>query len=633
MKRLFAILLTAALLLTLLPAAVVAAENEVTVGDFTIWATEGGTLTDSDYSFSDGRLAIKSATAVTVKNTDPDTATTNHIDVESENANITLAGVNIDVGTQYFLSAFRVTDKCTGTVTVTLADNTVNTLTGSLDCAGLQKDSSGYLIIQGDTLGTGSLIATGGGLAAGIGGSAGRPGSKIIIKGGTVVAQGGDLGAGIGGGRSADGGDITISGGTVTAQGGNLAAGIGGGFAADDVDDAFNITISGGSVRAIAGKNANAVGSGLDGNGPVTPQNKVSDGEDVYLLTIANPDSEPVTIDGTQYTPVNHVAADGTDTNLYVYLTGEHHTVQVGDDFTCYHYVNGQIVQCQLGDTPEKDTEGHWYLCTEDTCTEIHSYVAHNWSEWIPQEGGKHIRSCQTQGCTQRETGDCADKDQDHDCDDCGRELPKHTGGQATCTVQAVCSICGRSYGDLLRCKSIGYSDIGGKEWFHDDVDYVIEKGLMQGYGNGTFRPWEPLTRAELVQILYNWAGKPQVEITDRFSDVKTGIWYSEAVSWAYEKGIVNGMGDGTFGPNLPITREQLATMLYREAGEPETSGTLKDFADGNQASDYAVPALKWAVEQGILQGDQNEAGETCLRPQDDAKRGEVAAMLHRYIG
>lgn len=149
MKRLFAIILTAVLLLTLLPAAVVAADNEVTAGDFTIWATEGGTLTDSDYSFSDGRLVIKSATAVTVKNTAPGTATTNRIDVESENANITLAGVNIDVSNRDYTCAFTVTDQCTGTVTITLADNTVNELSSGLEDAGLQKNSSGSLVIQG----------------------------------------------------------------------------------------------------------------------------------------------------------------------------------------------------------------------------------------------------------------------------------------------------------------------------------------------------------------------------------------------------------------------------------------------------------------------------------------------------
>lgn len=665
-----------------------------------------------DYTYENNLLKVLSDKKVTIKNGEGITTTTDRIEVGSGvNANVDLAGVNINASRG---PAFKIADNSTGNVCIALKDGTTNILKSDVGYAGLQKNGvysatlgeltitgTGFLDatggsdgagIGGGEYGVGSNITISGGFVsasgnwgAGIGGGIEADGSNITISGGVVVAKGGGGSAGIGGGDNGSdpgpedmggaGRDITISGGTVTAQGGPAGAGIGGG----DNGEGSNITISGGSVKAIAGDGANAIGGGRS-KPSVTPKNKVSDGEDVYLITIANLDSKTVTIDGTEYTPVNHKAADGTDTNLYAYLTGEHHTVQVGNDIKCYHYVNDEFVQCQISNTLTKDTEGHWYPCTEDTCTEKHSYAAHSGTDdgdcttavtcvcgyvltaaqeahsfaWTPstQDEGKHNGSCQVDGCLQTDTGDCADGNRDHKCDECGRtmtdcadededhmcdtcgdELTQHTGGQATCTAQAVCSICGKGYGDLLSCKSHGYSDVGQLEWYHDDVDYVIEKGLMIGYENGTFRPCESLTRAELVQILYNWAGKPQVEITGQFSDVEPDVWYAKAVSWAYEEGIVNGMGNGKFSPDLPITREQLATMLYRQAGEPETTGTLEGFADGDQASIYAIPALKWAVEQGILQGDQDEAGKTCLRPQDDAKRGEVAAMLHRYIG
>ena len=179
-------------------------------------------------------------------------------------------------------------------------------------------------------------------------------------------------------------------------------------------------------------------------------------------------------------------------------------------------------------------------------------------------------------------------------------------------------------------CPTHDYKDVKSTEWYHLDVDYVVESGLMVGLDTGVFRPDENLTRAQMVQILYNWAGKPEVTGSSKFSDVADSAWYAKPIIWATEKGIVNGVGDGKFAPNDPVTREQLAKMLYFYAGQPEVSNELTDFADTAKITEYAVNPIKWAVEQDILRGDGSPRK---LRPTDSAKRREVAAMLHRYIG
>lgn len=202
------------------------------------------------------------------------------------------------------------------------------------------------------------------------------------------------------------------------------------------------------------------------------------------------------------------------------------------------------------------------------------------------------------------------------------------------------CTVCGETKTETIEkiatcdsgenCPIHDYTDVNTAQWYHLDVDYVVETGLMIGDGNGIFRPYGKLTRAEMVQILYNWAGKSEVIGSSEFSDVPNNEWYAKAVIWAANNGIVNGVGDGKFAPSAPVTREQLAAMLYRYAGEPKVSEALTDFADAETVSAYAVDAMKWAVQQDILRGD-GTPWQLC--PTDGAKRSEVAAMLHRYIG
>ncbi|MDO4487212.1 MAG: hypothetical protein Q4C46_11590, partial [Bacillota bacterium] len=237
-------------------------ENEQTTGAFTV---TDGTL-GTDYTYADNVLTIISETPLTIKNTNPSTSTTDRIEVaENVLANITLAGVNINVSDENEKAAFKIADESWDDVTITLADGSENTLISGTNCAGLQKNGDGYLTIKGGTNGTGKLTAIGGSGgygAAGIGGGKGGSGSNITISGGTVTATGEGEGAGIGGGSGGSGSNITISGGTVTATGFEGAA-IGGGLGGTG----SNITISGGTVTATGNIHGAGIGGGYGGSG------------------------------------------------------------------------------------------------------------------------------------------------------------------------------------------------------------------------------------------------------------------------------------------------------------------------------------------------------------------------------
>ena len=171
------------------------------------------------------------------------------------------------------------------------------------------------------------------------------------------------------------------------------------------------------------------------------------------------------------------------------------------------------------------------------------------------------------------------------------------------------------------------YHDIPANAWYNNAVNFVTEKGLMRGTGTNTFAPGDHLTRAMLAQILYNNEERPATG-GSAFTDVQSGAWYADAVSWATQKGIVSGYGSGQFGPDDNITREQLAVMLWRYAGMPASSASLNSFTDVDKAGDYALTALQWAVEKGIISGK----GNGILDPTGNATRAEVAQMLMNYF-
>lgn len=175
------------------------------------------------------------------------------------------------------------------------------------------------------------------------------------------------------------------------------------------------------------------------------------------------------------------------------------------------------------------------------------------------------------------------------------------------------------------------FGDIAG-EWFEADVEYVAEKGLMNGVGDGSmFAPLMDTSRGMIVTILWRMEGQPVPMTASTFKDVEKGAYYEQAVAWAAEKGIVNGYGD-TFGPNDNITREQFATILFRYAqfkGYDVSVGedtNILSYADAFSISEYAIPAMQWACGAGLING----IGDT-LQPAGAASRAQAAAILHRF--
>ena len=169
------------------------------------------------------------------------------------------------------------------------------------------------------------------------------------------------------------------------------------------------------------------------------------------------------------------------------------------------------------------------------------------------------------------------------------------------------------------------FSDVSDGVWYEKAVGYVAQNGLMGGTGDGVFSPNAPATRAMIVTTLHRMAGSPEAD-QSTFTDIPAGQWYAEAVAWASDNGIVSGRGDGTFGPDDSITREQLVLMLYRMEGRPTAQGDLSAFSDAGQVSSYAADAMAWAVETGLISGSDG-----VLDPQGLATRAQVTVILMRF--
>ena len=184
-----------------------------------------------------------------------------------------------------------------------------------------------------------------------------------------------------------------------------------------------------------------------------------------------------------------------------------------------------------------------------------------------------------------------------------------------------------------LVCASDLFQDVARGAWYHDGVDYMVRRGYMEGVGNNLFAVNGTMTRGQMVTILYRIAGKPTVEgLENPFKDVADGKFYTDAVIWAAENGIVEGNGDGTFNPNGFITRQQVAVILYRYSGEEAVSeDMLSSYPDGSKVANYAREAMNWAVAKGLIQGVAN--GETAtLNPAATATRGQMATIFMRDL-
>lgn len=241
-------------------------------------------------------------------------------------------------------------------------------------------------------------------------------------------------------------------------------------------------------------------------------------------------------------------------------------------------------------------------------------------------------------------------------CEDCGETLSTevipakgHSFGDWTVTKEATCfedgeetrtcSVCQAVetrpiFANSDHCPSKAFSDLDADAWYHEGVDYALTNGLMNGVGGGKFEPDGQLTRAQLVTVLYRAAGEPDTgKQVNPFTDVADDTWYTKAVIWAANNGIVNGVAKNTFAPDDSITREQIAAMLYRYAGaEAAKEDKLSAFPDAAKTSDWAKEALNWAVASGLINGVADANGTASLEPQATATRAQIATILMRWL-
>lgn len=178
----------------------------------------------------------------------------------------------------------------------------------------------------------------------------------------------------------------------------------------------------------------------------------------------------------------------------------------------------------------------------------------------------------------------------------------------------------------------LNFTDVSSSDWFFKGVEYVVDKGIMSGVSENQFDPSGKLTRAMLVQMLYNMESRPACDAENAFIDVPVGQWYTDAVIWANDAKIVSGMGEGLFAPNMEITREQMVAMLYNYAKykgyDVTASADPSTFADNASVSAWAQPAMQWAVAEGYISG----MGDNQLAPQGTATRAEIASVIMRFM-
>ena len=483
----------------------------------------------------------------------------------------------------------------------------------------------------------------------------------LILANGCYLKVNGDINVGGGSSltiyaQSKDESDM----GKLEAHGGDTDAGIGGGYGGSG----GSITISGGTVTATSkGKGADIGGGGNSAGGGIAPSEKIEIGEGANVK-------------GSGGGKPNLGPPHGAETDKWDYdSTGHWHPCEVEScaeqfDKAAHSY----------GNEWKSDADRHWHECS---CGDKSDEAAHSFSDWTidtpataATAGSKH-QDCGI--CQYRETetipatgggggyvpptyrpdvtqpsqggsvsvspsspqrgdtvtvtprpdeGYALDSITVTDRDGKGVELTAGPDGTYTFRQPSGRVKIEVAFKPIESPWNNPFSDVSQDDWYYEAVRFAQEQGLMNGYSDGRFGAEDTLSRSQLAQILFNKEGRPGVNYLPDFSDMAGGAWYTEAVRWAASQGIVGGYGDGTFGPNAPITREQLAVMLWRYSGSPAAAGTELDFNDAGQISGYALEALRWAVESGVLNGD----GGGRLDPQVLATRAQVAQILKNFL-
>ncbi len=188
------------------------------------------------------------------------------------------------------------------------------------------------------------------------------------------------------------------------------------------------------------------------------------------------------------------------------------------------------------------------------------------------------------------------------------------------------------SCGKDIYCPLAMYTDLNPREWYHDAVHYCMDNVIMNGTNVNVYSPNMPATRAMICKVLYQAEGCPdpfEGVLVKPYHDVKPLDWHYPCITWATRAKVAEGYGNSRFGPNDPVTREQVVTMLWRYSGKPEPRGNTLNFFDAHLVHEYARKAMLWATENGIINGK----GHGILDPRDYAKRTEIAQIMLNYMG
>ncbi|HJG36656.1 hypothetical protein [Enorma phocaeensis] len=371
------------------------------------------------YNLSDGNVVISQNGEYVITQDDPNTPVTKTIEVKADvDATITLSGVNIEFDeNDWHACAFKIEDNSTGDVTVVLAEGTANRLVSGPNAAGLQKNGAGENVGTLTITGNGSLYASTNNpssFSAGIGSSVNNSTRNITIENGNIEAFG-RRGAGIGAGSAYTQGSMTsatnirINGGTVLVSASGLACGIGGADRFHGSLGAVSVFVTGGSVTDSSRYGIGSfrpvdpriviTGGSVKSAAGFTTQPTDGEGNAVYLLKIDNQNSQPVTLDGESYLPVNQNASSPGDTSLYAYVTGESHVVKVGCTTTTWNFDNGSFTagasstEHTFSSAWQSNSANHWNICDAcgDTVSEEHSLSAHH-------DETSHWQTCETCG-------------------------------------------------------------------------------------------------------------------------------------------------------------------------------------------------------------------------------------------
>ena len=520
----------------------------------------------------------------------------------------------------------------------------INITGGSFDL--LTEDKVDNTMTGGACIGTGTQGYYGAVLA------------DITITGGEIVARSRSNGAAIGGGPGQDGGNLYIFGGTVTAISEFEADAIGGGTAAPESSN--NVRISAGSVKAVS------TGSG-EAFRDATLLNDDSDA--VFLVNIPAPDVTSVTVDGVDW---NISANHPQDDQLYLYLTASedaHEVVVNGRTWLVTVPPSGDVTVTEPVTVDKSALEA-----VIETCGSYvpEAYTSDSWAQLTAAlEAAKAVvadpdatqeqvdqaltdlTAAQYALVLRGDPGQLAELVTQVDED--GSRLEKSVFPDDLITaletalaaakagledIDAIQEGLDALHAALLAAwnavqaypVNTMYTDVAQGQWYYDAVDFVTRYGYMNGMDDGTFNAAGNVNRAQFVTILYRIAGEPAVTIDNHFVDVPAGQWYTDAVLWAYEKGITTGADAAHFSPGGTLVRQNMVTFLLRFANtmgiDTSARADLSGYTDAGQVMPHAQDAMEWAVAEGILSGMSADT----LGPNGLANRAQIATIISRFV-